>query len=193
LTLNTSYSDQDIQTFGAKSYGGFKEDNVYKLYDENMAFHNFKLVIDDLVNRSDEDDIILFLFAGHGERNLIFFSDGSVSYGEIGEELTRLRAKVQIFIVDVCYSGSAITYLESEKRTVITSSRETEETYGGMLFDLFSAMQNSSCDRDKNKYCSMLESFYGVKTSIESKFGIHLQLSNEILAATYLMELYLGE
>lgn len=193
LTWNASYSDRDMQTFGGKLYGGFKEDNIYKLYDENMTFHNFKLIIDDLVNRSNENDIILFLFAGHGERNLIYFSDRGVSYGEIEEELTRLKAKVQILIVDACYSGSAITYLKSEKRIVIASSRETEETYGGMILNLFNAMQNSTCDLDNNKYCSMLESFYGAKTSIESKFGIHPQLSNEILAETYLMELYLGE
>jgi hypothetical protein len=75
---------------------------------------------------------------------------------------------------------------------VITSSSETEESYGGMLLDLFSAMQNSSCDQDGNKYCSILESFYETKTSIENKVGVHPQLSNETLAKTYLMELYLG-
>jgi len=55
----------------------------------------------------------------------------------IGEELARVKAKVQICIVDACYSGWAITYLEAENRIVMTSRGENEKMYGGTLFHSF--------------------------------------------------------
>ena len=193
LTSSFDRSDVNTRTLEGKSYGGFREDNIYKLYDRNMTFQNFMQVISDLVGRSDEDDMVLFLFAGHGEKNRICFSDRDVSYGEIEEELATLKARVQIFIVEACFSGSAVRYLRSVDRVVMTSCGETEMSRRGAVFHLFSNMQDESCDRDSNGYCSIRESFYGARKLIEDRFGIHPQLSGETLAETYLTELYLGE
>jgi len=187
-------SDPNLWAIEGKPYGRFREENVFGLY-ENTTYQSFRELIGNLADRLNEDDMVFVLFAGHGEKDHITFSDGDVSYEEIGEELARVDANVLTCIVDACYSGSSIAYLGSEDRIVITSSGENEKTYGWTVsHSFFSAMQNRSNDLDGNGYCSILESFYGAKLSLEGKFGNHPLLSNEFLAErTYLMEFYVGE
>lgn len=171
---------------------GFKEENIYKLYNGDMTFQNFEQIINIVATKSNEDDLILLLLAGHGRKNEIYFSEGWVSYESIRGVLMRLKTRTQILIIDACYSGTAIPFLKSENRVVIASSREDEETYRGTLFYIFSAMTDESCDLNNDKYCSLLEAFYGAKTMIESRFENHPQISNEALAEKiYVVEFYL--
>ncbi|MEM3134699.1 MAG: C13 family peptidase, partial [Candidatus Bathyarchaeia archaeon] len=171
---------------------GFKEENIYGLYDEEMTFQNFEQIINIVAAKSNEDDLILVLLAGHGRKNEISFSEGWINYESIRNALIKLKARTQILIIDACYSGTAIPFLKSENRVVIASSREDEETYRGTLFYIFSAMTDKSCDLNNDNYCSLLEAFYGAKTMIESKFENHPQISDETLAEKiYLVEFYL--
>jgi len=62
--------------FKRKKYGGFKEENVYKLYDENMTFQNFKQVIGDLVDRSDGDDSLPYVRWAWEKKPNLFFQRG---------------------------------------------------------------------------------------------------------------------
>jgi len=171
---------------------GFKEENIYGLYDEEMTFQNFEQIINIVAAKSNEDDLILVLLAGHGRKNEISFSEGWINYESIRNALIKLKARTQILIIDACYSGTAIPFLKSENRVVIASSREDEETYRGTLFYIFSAMTDKSCDLNNDNYCSLLEAFYGAKTMIESRFENHPQISDETLAEKiYLVEFYL--
>jgi len=195
LTSQPNSSAANIWALESKPYRGFKEENVYRLSGENMTFQNFKRLVGDVGERLGGENIVLFVFAGHGERNHVTFADRVVSYEQINLELSTLEARVVCCIIDACYSGSGIAYLQSDGRIVMTSSGEAEKTYGGTLaYSLFSAMQNGSNDQDNNGYCSISESFYGARVSLEDRFGNHPQLSNATLArAAYLVELYLGE
>jgi len=170
---------------------GFEESNIYRLYEENMTLQDFNRIIELIASRSNEDDIVLILLAGHGIKDEIYFSDGWVSYKKIKDTLSKIKAR-QILIIDSCYSGSAKTYLMSEKRVLITSSGEDEETYGGTSFFIFDAIGDKRYDSNNDGYCSIMEAFYGAKAYIESKFGNHPQLMNESLAEKiYIIEFYL--
>jgi hypothetical protein len=171
---------------------GFEESNIYRLYEENMTLQDFNRIIELIASRSNEDDIVLILLAGHGIKDEIYFSDGWVSYKKIKDTLSKIKAR-QILIIDACYSGSAKTYLMSEKRVLITSSGEDEETYRGTSFFIFDAIGDKRYDSNNDGYCSIMEAFYGAKAYIESKFGNHPQLMNESLAEKiYITEIYLS-
>jgi len=168
--------------------------NIYELCDENVTYQDFRKAIDDISSKSDENDMLFFFFVGHGERNRIFFSDRDVDYEGIGRELARVKSKVQICIIDACYSGSAIEHLESENRIIITSCRGDEKSYEGMFFhSFFSVMQNRSYDKNGDGYCSVLESFYGAKSLIEDTFEYYPQLSyGNFTKEVYFVEDYSG-
>jgi len=110
---------------------GFEESNIYRLYEENMTLQKFNQAIEDVSLKSREDDLVLVLLAGHGIKDEIYFSDGWINYGRIGNILLKIKAR-QIVIIDACYSGLAKNYLMSERIVLITSSKEDEETYGGI-------------------------------------------------------------
>ena len=191
--LPSSWGEQVAYIEDFLKSNGFEKSNIYRLYGENMTLQNFNQIVEDIVARSDEDDIVLILLAGHGVKNEIYFSNGWISYERINDTLLKIKAW-QILIIDACYSGSAKTHLMSEKRILITSSREDEETYKGTSSFIFDAMRDKMYDSNNDGYCSIMEAFYGAKAYIESKFGNHPQLINESLAEKiYITEVYLGD
>lgn len=191
--LPSSWKEQAGYVEDFLKSNGFEKSKIYRLYEENMTLQNFNQIVEVVAARSDEDDIVLILLAGHGLKNEIYFSDGWINYEKINDILLKIKAR-QILIIDACYSGSAKTYLMSEKRILITSSRDDEETYRGTSFFIFDAMRDERYDSNNDGYCSIMEAFYGARAYIESKFGNHPQLiKNERLAEKiYITEVYLG-
>lgn len=176
-----------------KFYSGFDEKNTIGLYRENATFQNFQEAMEELSNKSDMNDLIIFIFAGHSSRKQFFFSDRGASYSKIGEELAKIRSKIQIVILGSCYSSSAISNLESENRILITGKESDSSGTGGLLsYPIFRAIGEAKSDIDKNNYCSFYEAFIRASKSIlpESYKRVQL-LGKELAENTYPIELNL--
>ncbi|KXA99212.1 hypothetical protein AKJ41_05785 [candidate division MSBL1 archaeon SCGC-AAA259O05] len=151
---------------------------------------NYHNIIENLSQNTDSDDVILFVFVGHGERNSPL---KGLSYREIDNGLDKLKSNLKILIIDSCYSGNAIQDLGSENRLILTSSGENELAYGWFYYLFFSSMREKASDLNGNGYCSVLESFNRARKLVENRFGNHPKMSAKYKGENaYLVELYLG-
>lgn len=176
-----------------KPWSGFDEKNVIELYKENATFQNFQEGIEELSDKSGENDLVLFILAGHSRGERFLLSNREISYSKIKEELAKVKAKAQIVILGSCYSKSAISSLRSENRILITGNKSDRSGIGGLLsYPIFKAMGEAESDIDNNNYCSFYEAFLRASGSILSESGERAQLLGKELAEnTYLIELNL--
>lgn len=96
---------------------------VAKFFHHSIACHPFMLVDknatkDHIIrtlrsefSKADEDDIVMFVFSGHGYQGGITTHDFNgtrdyaISYGEIQKIMRQSKAKRKIIIAEACYSG----------------------------------------------------------------------------------------
>lgn len=193
----TSHPPQeDLQReSGPSPYSGFHENKVISLYKENATLQNFQAAIHELSNKSDKDDLVLFILAGHSRGEQFFFSDRGFSYIRIKEELAKVKAKVQIVILGSCYSKSAISSLRSENRILITGEKSDSSGIGGLIsYSIFRAIGEAESDIDNNDYCSFYEAFFRASRSTSSDFSERAQLlGRELAENTYPLEINLRD
>lgn len=177
----------------AKLYTGSKKTKIFEFYGENATYQKFRKTAEELIDLSDENDLVFFGLAGHGEKNRFYFSDGSIKYERMDEDLSKIPAKTQILSLKACYSGSAKPHLKSRNRIVMTGTTENELDKGGMLsYLLFESMTKKKNDKDNNNYCSIYEAFERARKTLEKRFNKHPQISGKDLAQeTYFLEIYL--
>lgn len=105
------------------------------------------------------DDIIMFVYSGHGNNGYIQCGWQHVNFSEIKSILSGCKARRKVVIIDACYSGSFADQrhgkLTGENVIVLTSSRKNEESYetkGARNSHLFTALIDGLKGKaDKNK------------------------------------------
>lgn len=109
------------------------DNRTYMYNRENATYKAFLNTVDNLTGRTDEDDMVFLHLSGHGAKGYFGFAippgqsgTTGVSYSEIADKLDGVGGH-QVVVVDSCYSGSAIPYLESEDRAVLTSTDAESE------------------------------------------------------------------
>ncbi|KXA90779.1 hypothetical protein AKJ63_02210, partial [candidate division MSBL1 archaeon SCGC-AAA259D18] len=194
ISLEASLTDLKKDS-EAELYAGFKKTKIFDFYGENATYQNFRKTVEKLADQSDENDLVFFGLAAHGEKNRFYFSDGPIEYDEMNKELSKIPANTQVLSLKACYSGSGIPHLKSRNRIVMTGTTGSELDNGGMLsYLLFESMIEKKSDEDNNNYCTVYESFKRARRMLEERFGKHPQISGENLARkTYLLEIHLPE
>ena len=93
------------------------------------------------------NDIIMFVYSGHGNDGYIQCGNQHVNFSEIKSILSGCKARRKVVIIDACYSGSFTNQkhgkLLGENVIVLTSSRNNEESYeteGDRNSHLFTAL-----------------------------------------------------
>jgi len=93
------------------------------------------------------NDIIMFVYSGHGNDGYIQCGNQYVNFSEIKSILSGCKARRKVVIIDACYSGSFTNQkhgkLLGENVIVLTSSRNNEESYeteGDRNSHLFTAL-----------------------------------------------------
>lgn len=93
------------------------------------------------------NDIIMFVYSGHGNNGYIQCGNQHVNFSEIKSILSGCKARRKVVIIDACYSGSFVDQrhgkLTGENVIVLTSSRKNEESYetvGARNSHLFTAL-----------------------------------------------------
>ena len=116
----------------------WKEENIIMLTDLDANNQNLENELNLISQQSDDDDLFLFYFAGHGGKNTsseeyIRLFDEKITDNELDGLLDDINGR-QIVILDCCYSGGFLTELKQNNRVILTACRGDEETYQDFNF-----------------------------------------------------------
>ena len=126
-----------VSTFFKKKYG-IPSSNVVLLLDENATARRIESRIRTMVKRMNEDDILIFYYAGHtapdinGKNAFIipsdslpgFYTDDFFSLPNLYNFLSKNKAKNNLIILDTCFSGRTDknTFVFGDVAPIIVSS-----------------------------------------------------------------------
>ena len=145
LTLNYAREDAEsfVESIEKHSHKLFHNVEVHTLYDSDANKVNILQQLDELKNKVQANDVLIFYYAGHGSMvdNRFFFipSECSRLYdlnnlvregieaSEIQEKLKYIKALKQVIVMDACQSGGSVELLAlrgaSDEKAIAQLSR----------------------------------------------------------------------
>lgn len=133
-----------------------------------------------LESQSDNNDVILIYMSDHGDIGRFCLYNDEIKYKELDEELDKLEYKGMGIVIHACYSGSAITDLEQNKRVIVTSCKK-DETCGHI--ELLNSL-------------SIVADIFGNnngKVSLEESFSFMKEYCRELNYSPQISDRYFGE
>jgi len=159
--------------------GQMPRDHAVVLIDENASYANLKSAIQQAVSRADEDDILVVFFSGHGsyvkERAEVSDeSDGAdemlccwdsneedceadILDDELREWLSKSKARVNLIVLDSCYSGGFESDLGTRQNMLAFFSSQEDKTsaeassfQSGVLAHVLTLGLKGEADADAN-------------------------------------------
>jgi len=128
------YSINEINSFKKTLIdgGNWVDTNIQVITDQQANKNNIFNSIDLLSNNTDDNDVTIFYYAGHGGKDsnneYLLVYDDSISDIELNEKLDTINGRV-IIILDSCYSGGFIEELKGFKRVIMTACGKKNLTY----------------------------------------------------------------
>ena len=186
LDVDTRYADDDATSFYTKLEPIFGNDHVKLLVSSNATKIGFRNAIYDWLDpREDENDIVLFFLAGHG--NYEFFQlydslkgthNNDISPSELNIWLDILESKNIAIIMDFCESGSYSDNISNIGRIIITGCTGREKCWqekayehGVFSYYLIEALsQFDAVDVNGDGMISAEELFCYLKLKVEFEF-----------------------
>jgi hypothetical protein len=112
--------------------GNWNDSHIHVITDTGATKAGIFDAISWLVSNTDENDISIFYFAGHGGRTssneYLRAYDESISDIELDEKLDDVKGQL-VVILDSCYSGGFIEEVGERGRVVLTACKKNESTY----------------------------------------------------------------
>lgn len=147
--------------------------------------NDFRSALLKLSNETDQDDIVLFYFSGHGGKiegkHCLIFSDGWMNTQEIIKHFEKIKAKSKIILLDCCYAGD-FTVSEALTFDIV----ETVNEFNGKGYAVFSSSSSSEvsfCHPQKpislftNFLCDAFQDKYLIKKGKISLYDIQRLVS----------------
>ena len=124
----------------AQKYGRAYSETRF-ITNESAAFNKEEVLSEVTTHASElkKDDLLLFYYSGHGNKTSINIGEG-ITPVELYDALSSRKEGKILLIIDACYSGIFIPSQQSSHITVITASRDDEESwsgYGGKSYSYF--------------------------------------------------------
>ncbi len=140
---------------------GWNEDNINLLVGQ-VTKDDVYGALSWLKENVKSSDTIFLLLLDHGSPGIFCLYDSGLSYEELDTELDKLDYSGIDIIIEACYSGSAIPYLQQDKRVIITSG--ANDTNTGFYYDCLMIGLDGFADYkgeigDKNGVCTAEELF----------------------------------
>lgn len=167
--VNLAQSTKDAKAFSELMKN--KSRDVSLLTSSYANHDNILATLRKIADRTQEDDVIVFFYSGHGSNNMIYTYNGPVYYSEIVNILASARSKHKICFIDACLSGTVSSVLTSGGRMkyddicFLVSSRADEYSMehplvgAGFLSQSLLKGIRGKADADKNRKVTMLELF----------------------------------
>jgi len=149
---------------------GWKENHIKYFLAKDATRENLLSSLDWLRNNSDANDIILFYDSSHGSSGSIWtLSSQLMTYADLAKEFESIKYGGLAFVINACYSGSAISYLKGNNRVILTSSRGDELGDWEFQTQFFHALQGfGDIKGNNNDWVSIEETFNFMKPSYSS-------------------------
>lgn len=181
-------------------------ENIHSFSGEDNNPENWENAVNDIAQKSDENDVVFINLGGHGDMDIFYFyTEEGVHYQWINETLDKIESKLMFVANEACHSGSSIKYLEGSNRIILTqcSANESlpERVEVGVCCDCLYAFCNSSADIDGNCCVSIGEAAeYAKEAGIWENptspwHGRHPEISDigNLGQTCYFLEYRLGE
>lgn len=120
---NLKFAEQDAKAFAdflsTPNAGSVPKENMALLLNTNATRKNVIRELNQLVSRSEPNDLFIFYFSGHGKNDvlenvgyLLTYDTESeneagtaISMSEINERIQRSKAKMKVSYIDACHAG----------------------------------------------------------------------------------------
>jgi len=106
--------------------GGWKENHLQILKD-NVTKKDVFQALSWLEKNAKATDTVLIYLRDHGSYGSFSLRDGRLWYRLLDKKLNRINYAGMAVIISACYSGSAIKFLQRDKRVILTSCDEDEK------------------------------------------------------------------
>ncbi len=132
------YTDNDafrIYSFLKSPEGGaLPDDQLRILVDEEATRQNVLRIMQEVLLRADENDVIIFYFSGHGIAGAFLPTDydgtfSKLAHAEIMDIMKRSHARLKLLLGDACYSGS-LTQVKAPNQLTDLYAQLTPEQSG---------------------------------------------------------------
>lgn len=186
LGIDTTYADDDGICVSKQLGLLWGSDCVKLLVDTDVVKNNVRDAIYNwLVPKENENDTILFFFAGHGDGEYMRLYDSiegsninDIHYSEFQSWLEVLESQNIVIIMDFCGSGRFAKNLSGNDSVILTCGTNgekcwQEETYAHGIFSyyLIEALRNlESVDTNQDRAVSAEELFNYVSLEVASEY-----------------------
>lgn len=180
---NLTYPAKDA----AEVYQLFKKhttaDKIKLLVNQSATHDNILKVGTQLFANTNEEDIVVFYFSGHGNKGVFFAHDESVAYGELKKMFKEVKAGRKVILADACMSGDMRTDrtgktdpanpVNDQEVCLFLSSRSSQYAVessglknGTFTFFLIAGLRGGA-DADRNKIITARELFEFVSPKVK--------------------------
>ncbi|ACZ62297.1 caspase domain-containing protein [Dehalococcoides mccartyi] len=177
------------QKFADSLKEAWGDDHVTLLTNSNADKHSIKSALDWMINQEDDNDTVVFFFAGHGDSHSYiapydaYYASEWISSQELSNWLLPLESHYQAVILESCYSASFADDLNQPGRIILYSSLAAEVSWADGDSGLFSGYINDglsyipNADINGDNIISLEELFYYAqpRTTDESRITSSLQ------------------
>lgn len=196
------YSVKQLENFKVTllNSGNWEESNIATVINTRATKNAIKSEFAQLEEITDENDVTVFYFIGHGGRNktneYLLTYDEQLYDVELAEYVNNISGKL-ICVFDSCYSGGMIEELKQPGRIVISSSTADEPSYqvGELESGLFGYFFNLSLSRLSKQteyafYLSKMLTFYyifNLNKELDEPMHMHPRMYDGIFGPTRLI------
>ena len=140
--------------------------------------------IERATERSDEGDVIAFVYLGHatagGDRALLNLPGPDLSAGELASALDAVAGRTVVVVIAAPASAPFVEILSAPGRVIISATANAAENqhtrFGGYFVDAFA---EDAADMDKNKKVSLLEAFRYATREVARAFEVEGKIRTE--------------
>ena len=159
-----NYTDDDAYRMYAflksPEGGALPDDQLVIMVDESATRNKIIKNMEEIFGRATEDDMVLFYFSGHGEKEGLLpidynGYDNVLEHKTISKILNKAKAKYKVCITDACYSGTM-------EETISKAKNVKEET------DRISQLYKNPLEDFNENSLALLVSSKSEETSVEN-------------------------
>jgi len=182
--INLRYCHRDANEMYELLKEHTEPERIKLLTNGDASHDNIVYNTEQLFQQTQPEDVVIFFFAGHGNKNGFFTYDKMLYFGELQDIFKQTSAKRKIIFADACFSGtlrqsgnrSASNKADMGKNVLLfLSSRSDQKSQefsilkdGVFTYFLLAALRGEA-DSNNDGYITAKELFYFVNPKVKEE------------------------